>query len=232
MKLALTCEHGGNQVPKHHEYLFNANPEVLNTHRAYDLGALDLFKRLKPLAHFSKSSQTSRLMIELNRSLLHPQLFSEFSKNLSVSEKLRLLEDIYRPYRNSVEKWIGVQIEAGEDVVHISIHSFTPKLNHEERSCDIGWLYDPKRTAEKTLCVQLKALLLEADPQLNVRFNYPYLGTADGFTTYLRKTFPKHYIGIELEVNQKFFIKNVMDAKIKAALFSAISKISRIPIHN
>lgn len=228
MKLLLTCEHGGNQLPKGYDYLFNANPEVLNTHRAYDLGALDLFRTLKPLAHFSKSSKTSRLMIELNRSLLHPQLFSEFSKHLSVSEKLALVENIYRPYRNSVEKWIGVQIEAGEDVLHISVHSFTPKLNHEERHCDVGWLYDPKRTAEKTLCVQLKTLLLEADPQLNVRFNYPYLGTADGFTTYLRTKFPEHYIGIELEVNQKYATKNLMEAKFKEALFAAISKINLV----
>ncbi len=39
---------------------------------------------------------------------------------------------------------------------------------------------------------------------LKIRRNYPYLGKADGFTTYLRRRFlPCDYAGIELEVNQR-----------------------------
>jgi hypothetical protein len=40
-------------------------------------------------------------------------------------------------------------------------------------------------------------------PDLKVRRNYPYSGTSDGFTAYLRRRFPAGvYIGIELEINQ------------------------------
>ena len=46
------------------------------------------------------------------------------------------------------------------------------------------------------------------DKNLVVRFNYPYKGISDGFTKYLRTRFTgKQYIGIELEVNQKFTCK-------------------------
>jgi predicted N-formylglutamate amidohydrolase len=50
-------------------------------------------------------------------------------------------------------------------------------------------------------------MISNADPQLKIRSNYPYLGNADGFTTYLRKRFQKNYLGIELEINQKL-LKN------------------------
>jgi hypothetical protein len=47
-----------------------------------------------------------------------------------------------------------------------------------------------------------------------VRYNYPYLGKMDGFTTYLRKQFISNYIGIELEVNQKYVKENKLDVEI------------------
>jgi hypothetical protein len=43
-----------------------------------------------------------------------------------------------------------------------------------------------------------------ANPQLVVRLNYPYRGSADGLTTHLRRLHPNSdYAGIEIEVNQK-----------------------------
>ena len=60
------------------------------------------------------------------------------------------------------------------------------------------------------------------DPELSVRFNYPYLGKADGFPTYLRKLFPDNYSGIELEVNQKLSSDNRMEEGLKQLLFDAI----------
>ena len=39
---------------------------------------------------------------------------------------------------------------------------------------------------------------------MHVRRNYPYSGTADGLTTDLRAGFGPRYLGIEIEVNQRF----------------------------
>ena len=224
MKLVLTCEHGGNLIPQRHKHLFH-DKTVLQSHRGFDLGSLDLFYHLKPLADASKFSETSRLLIELNRSLHHKNLFSEYTKTLSTLDKELLISDYYLVYRNEVESIIGNFIEANQKVLHISVHSFTPNLNGEERQCDIGLLYDSRKPEEKEFCKQFKASFLKIDNTLNVRFNYPYLGKADGFTTYLRKQFPSHYLGIELEINQKFSINNIMETKIKTALFSALKQI-------
>jgi len=58
-----------------------------------------------------------------------------------------------------------------------------------------------------------------------VRFNYPYLGKADGFTTYLRKQFPANYMGIELEVNQAFSVENKMPESLKNSLFTSVQNV-------
>ncbi|SFZ92999.1 Predicted N-formylglutamate amidohydrolase [Flaviramulus basaltis] len=225
MKLIVTCEHGGNTIPKAFEKYFKGSELVLNSHRGYDLGTLDVFNALKPLANESLYSETSRLLIELNRSLHHKSLFSEFTKNISKKEKQHLINSHYLVYRKKVENTIQNWIEKGESVLHISVHSFTPILNNVERNCDIGLLYDSKKNTEKTFCSDFKKELKNLKPGLNVRYNYPYLGKADGFTTYLRKQFESNYIGVEIEINQKYSTKNNMSSELKVFLFSALKTL-------
>jgi predicted N-formylglutamate amidohydrolase len=224
VKLVLTCEHGGNTIPLKYQHLFH-DKTIMQSHRGYDLGSVDVFHYLKPLANASKFSKTSRLLIELNRSLHHKNLFSEYSKSLPKTDKELLISDYYLVYRNEVEATIKKLIEAKQNVLHISVHSFTPNLNGEERHCHIGLLYDSAKPKEKQFCKDLKYQLSQIDNTLNVRLNYPYLGKADGFTTYLRKQFPNHYLGIELEINQKFSTNNKMDSEIKTVLFSVLQTI-------
>lgn len=228
MKLVLTCEHGGNSIPNSYKDCFKNNEQVLYTHRGYDIGAIHVFNRLKPLSNFFKSSEVSRLLIELNRSLHHKNLFSEFTRILPKSEKEHLISSYYSDYRNDVKSKIKSFIDGDEQVVHISVHSFTPILNTVERRCDVGLLFDSKIKEEKAFCKLLKDQIKTLDPELNVRYNYPYLGKADGFTSYLRKQFPKNYIGIELEVNQKLLLKNSMDSSVNQTLFKSIEKIISI----
>lgn len=200
----LSCEHGGNQIPAEYAALFRGADALLASHRGWDPGALALYAQLTPLADFSLSSTTSRLLVELNRSLHHSALFSAQSKILAEEKKQEVLREYYHPYRKQLEKAVGEFIASGESVLHISIHSFTPVLNGEVRTADLGLLYDPARNREKGFCRAWKKSLLKHLPEFRTRFNYPYKGTADGFTTHLRKKFPHHYAGIELELNQKW----------------------------
>ncbi|AUC85535.1 N-formylglutamate amidohydrolase [Polaribacter sp. ALD11] len=228
MKLVLTCEHGGNTIPNIYRTYFKNHNAVLNTHRGLDLGALDVFNHLQPLSSFSHYSEISRLLIELNRSLHHKNLFSEFSKLLSENEKEALITGYYSEYRDTIENSIKKYIAANKKVVHISVHSFTPVLKASERHCDLGLLYDSTRKNESSFCIQFKKEVLQEDSNLNVRFNYPYLGKSDGFTTYLRKQFPENYIGIELEVNQKFSSNNKIKSILKNQLYVALNRMKSI----
>lgn len=200
----LSCEHGGNEIPPAYASLFANAGNLLSTHRGWDPGALELFEQLKPLADFSYNSTISRLLVELNRSLHHPNLFSAYSRTLEKQEKQRVLAQYYHPYRAVVEDAIKKYIQQGATVYHLSIHSFTPVLNGEVRNADIGLLYDPARKLEREASASFKKALQDQIKEVRVRLNYPYLGTADGFTTYLRRQFPEKYAGIEFELNQQW----------------------------
>jgi predicted N-formylglutamate amidohydrolase len=201
----ITCEHGGNRIPSRFCPLFTGFEALLQTHRGHDPGALTVARELaRALAAPLFVSTTSRLLIDLNRSVSHPRLYSEATRNAPVAVRGEIREKHYLPYRNRVETHVDEAIAHGKRVIHISSHSFTPELDGTIRNADIGLLYDPARYGEIELCRRWQAELKARAPELKVRRNYPYTGTSDGFTAYLRRRFPADaYIGIELEINQK-----------------------------
>ncbi|MGW8161639.1 MAG: N-formylglutamate amidohydrolase [Desulfobulbales bacterium] len=203
-RLLVTCEHAGKRVPAVFQHLFAGRAEILDTHRAYDPGALDIARFLASSFKADLlSSQISRLLIDSNRSETNPRLFSQFSKKLSLSDKERLLAQYYRPYLSAVTSKTAEAVNHGYILVHVAVHTFIPELNGKKRTADIGLLYDPGRTKEKKLCARWKDELQQLDSSLRVRRNYPYLGKTDGLPTQLRRKFPPdHYLGIELEINQ------------------------------
>ncbi|MEQ9188333.1 MAG: N-formylglutamate amidohydrolase [Cryomorphaceae bacterium] len=191
MKIVLSCEHFDNKLPTEYAGLFGTNRSIQTSHRAYDIGAALLFRSFLPLSDHHFTYAYSRLLIEPNRSLHHPKLFSEFSKSLALDQRSALIENYYKPYRLEVESCIRNVIEGSETVLHLSVHSFTPDFEGQDRRAEIGLLYDPSRGVEKAFAKRFKKAIASLAPNLNVRFNYPYLGKADGFTTYLRRSFPE-----------------------------------------
>lgn len=201
--LLITCEHAGNSIPDEFTTYFVNHQKELEAHTGWDPGAWEIAQYLaKAFDAKLFSMHTSRLLIEPNRSLHHPQLFSAVTNALGHQQKQQLIDTIYLPYRNQVEAYIRI---SQKPVLHLSIHSFTPILHQVTREVDIGLLFDPGRNEESSFCRSLLANLEKVAPKLRHRFNEPYLGVDDGFTTYLRTRFPDHqYLGIEIEVNQRF----------------------------
>lgn len=223
-KVLLTCEHGGNEIPAVYKKYFKNAGKVLSSHRGYDPGCLDLFNHLVNLSDFHFFSLESRLLIELNRSLHHKQLFSEFTRELSKTEKSDLIGIYYLPYRLKAVLKIKEQLIKKCRVNHFSIHTFTPVLNGKTRNMDIGLLYDPSKKNELDLCRNIRFHLKKINPDLIVRMNSPYKGTSDGFTTYLRSVYRKGYTGIEIEVNQKFVSRNKMPLWLKQNISKALEQ--------
>lgn len=203
--LIVTCEHGGNRIPRRYAATFADAAAALHSHRGYDPGSLPLARRIaRSLDAPLFSSTISRLLVELNRTLGRPRIFSEFSRRLPAQERERLIERYYRPYRAAVTNAVAAAARKGR-VVHLSVHSFTPVLNGQVRRTDVGLLFDPRREWEAAVCDNWRTGLLRAGPGLNVHRNLPYRGTSDGFVVALRQQFAvDRYAGIELEVNQKY----------------------------
>lgn len=206
--VVITCEHGGCQIPRLYRHLFRDAADVVKSHRGWDPGTLKLAKLFAAdLEAPLFSAIITRLLVELNRSFGHPRLFSEFTESLDAESKLRLLADHWHPYRREVEQAIARKIDSSGRVVHLSVHSFTPVWNEMRRKTDIGLLYDPRRLHERDFCRRWRTALLSSGAEFTVHRNAPYRGTSDGFVTALRRQFADDaYIGIELEVNQRFFL--------------------------
>lgn len=204
--LLITCEHGGNRIPAQYRQLFRPYQEWLNSHRGFDPGALTLARGLaRTFAAPLLTATVSRLLVDLNRSISHPRLHLAMIRNLPEPIRRAILERYYLPYRHAVERLVSQAIAEGRQVIHISCHSFTPELNGMVRNADIGLLYNPARPGEKALCACWKAALKVNAPDIRVRRNYPYEGRNDGLTSTLRKQWPPEaYLGIEVEINQKF----------------------------
>lgn len=224
--LVISCEHAGNRVPPRYRAQFRGQAAALKSHRGWDPGALDLaraiaFRCNAPLL----ANTTSRLLVECNRSLGHPQLFSEFTRDLGSAEQFHLLAMFYHPHRRAVEVALRRAVRRRGRVVHIGVHSFTPVLNGKRRRADVGLLFDPKHRFEGEVVDALARELRARAPKLRVRRNYPYRGWTDGLTTTLRSRFSAAtYAGIELEVNQALFGNPIAWKQVKQALGDAVRR--------
>ncbi len=203
--VVITCEHAGNAVPARYAPLFAGHAHLLPTHRGWDPGALILARemaaRLDAPLYFET---TTRLLVDLNRSVGNPGLHSEATRDLPIDERRAILDRHYRPHRAKVDAAIVAAARRGR-VVHIASHSFTPVLGGVVRSADVGILYDPKRSGESALAAAWIAALRQTDPTLRLRRNYPYLGASDGIMSPLRrKLAADRYVGVELELNQRY----------------------------
>ena len=204
--IVVSCEHGGHKVPTAFTGIFRDQQAVLETHRGWDSGALQRARQIA--ARFDAplhASTTTRLLIDLNRSIGHRHLFSEFTRPLPPAMRQDIVRCHYRPHRDAVEGDIGRRIASGRPVIHIASHSFTPVMDGVTRLADVAWLYDPRRTRESALVKRWMAQLSRCDPRLRLRRNYPYQGRDDGLASTLRRRFTGDaYVGIELEVNQRY----------------------------
>lgn len=210
--VVVTCEHGGNRVPARYRRLFDGRERMLSSHRGWDPGALELARllarRLRAPLIFAT---VTRLLVDLNRSADNPALFSSITAPLPDDEKERILAAHYRPYRDKVERTIEGAMRGGGAVLHLSVHTFTPVFRGQRRAADVGLLFDPASDAESAFCDRLLHEFVVTDDggprrrPLAVRPNEPYRGTDDGLTTALRTNLPSdRYLGIELEVSQRF----------------------------
>jgi predicted N-formylglutamate amidohydrolase len=201
----ITCEHGGNRIPGRYRRFFAGYEDLLATHRGYDAGALSLARELsRALKAPLLASITSRLLIDLNRSIGHPHLYSEATRHAGAETRAEIIAGYYLPYRREAERHVRKGVARKKRMVHISSHSFTPELDGEVRNADVALLYNPTRCGEVELAKEWLAALSARAPELRLRRNYPYAGRADGLTSYFRRSFgPNAYVGVELEINQK-----------------------------
>lgn len=209
-QLVISCEHASNRLPARYGSL-GLGGRVLESHIAWDRGARPIARHCAArLGCPYHEGRYSRLLIDLNRSPRHPKLIPKVAFGVKVPGNAKITDDErrarivehYQPYRQRLlDDLRRVTRESGA-CLHISIHTFAPRLGRSVRRADIGVLYDPARRSEKELARALAAALRARG--LATRCNYPYRGTSDGVTAFCRRLLAAdRYLGIELEVNQR-----------------------------
>ena len=198
---------------------------MLGSHRGYDPGALDAAKQFaEALGAELIASETTRLLVDLNRSHDNPDIFWQGRSHWTDDEKLQLLRTWYLPYRERVEDAVRQQIATNGRVVHLSIHTFTPRFRGTWRPIDVGLLFDPARKSEARICNAWSGGMAGHRQRMRVVANQPYAGIDDGFTTALRRLFTNaSYAGIEVEINHRYWKRSVQhQRKIVQALLETI----------
>ena len=205
--LLITCEHGGYRVPPRYAAQFRGQQRVLTSHRGYDPGALELARRLsRELDAPLFASTVTRLLVELNRSVGHPRLFSEFTRDTGRRTRSSVCcGDYYLPHRQLVTDWLQQQTPLA-NVIHISVHSFTPRLRGETRRADVGLLYDPARSHESQFCRSWQQQLRRQRPGMPGTSQLSVFGQSGWLHDRPAQSSSRHarYVGIELEVNQRW----------------------------
>ncbi len=224
VSVLITAEHASNAVPEDLAWCFQRHSDVLQTHRAWDPGSGELAKQLaRELSAPILSGKLTRLLVDLNRSIRHPRLFSEFSRKLSDDERHELVRQWHAPhwqaYRDHIDqpgRWL-----------HIAWHSFTPVLEGVVRRSDIGLLYDPTRTQERNWCRSLIVSLRNRFSDLKVHANQPYRGTSNGLGQQHRRHFRSDkLITLEIEINTRLLGQPQWPAICRALVRTVVDQVT------
>lgn len=200
--LVLSCEHASSFIPK--ELLSLGLQDSPHSFKTCDPYAAELTQSIaKTLQCDYLLGEISRSILDLNKNHHQEHCFSLWSKtHLSEQNRQHLLDQHYFSFRTQFHKILDNHIQAGKQVLHLSIHTFNPQeITGVEHHAAIGILYDSLRHGEKEVARIWNELLCKRTPY-RVRLNYPRSGKGDNFTSYLRKQYGEaDYLGLELECN-------------------------------
>ena len=199
--LILSCEHASCDVPLEYANL-GLQAAELHEHVGWDIGAADLTLELgRRLDAPAVLSNVSRLLIDCNRDIAdHDIIVAEShgvlvpgNQSVDSAERQRRIDHFYSPFHSAIDE---VMIHNPQAYL-LSVHSFTPSLNGNERPFDVGVLFDV--FAEDAYRVG-QAL---ARSGLSVRYNEPYSGL-DGLIYSARTHGQQHGARyLEIEVNNR-----------------------------
>ena len=178
--ILLVCDHASQRFPQSLGTM-GLDPFARRCHLAVDIGAGALTRALaERLGVTSVLCQYSRLIVDCNRQLMDPGAFLEYgdgvvvpgNRNLHREDKEARADAIYWPYHNAIEAEIERLRAAGPDPLLVAVHSFTPVLNGESRTWEMGVLWDQDRPTAEVFINDLRAAgYLVGD-------NEPYSGMA------------------------------------------------------
>ena len=198
----IVCDHASNRIPEDCQS-FGFAADVLETHIAWDPGALAVARRLShrldaPLIW----PDVSRLVIDCNRAPDASSLIVvesegrkvEANRGVSAAERARRLDRIHRPYHEAIHACLKRRA-ARFTTALIAIHSFTPVYFGEARPWQVGIVFGDDRRMADLLIRGLKA-----SPAPTVGINQPYSPADQVYYTVERHAGPRRLLAAMIEI--------------------------------
>ena len=183
--LLIVCDHASNRIPLSMGTL-GLDPERLEHHIAYDIGAAEVVGRLaRRLDAPAVLSGFSRLVIDCNRQPGDPQAVPHKSDGVSVPGNTELSEEdevlraetFHEPYHHAISQALAHIWRAGTAPWLFSVHSFTPRLlGGDARKWDIGVMWNRDHRLAAPMIEMLR------DEGLHVGDNEPYSAREIAYT--------------------------------------------------
>ncbi|MGO6747590.1 N-formylglutamate amidohydrolase [Rhizobium ruizarguesonis] len=224
--VVVVCEHASRLIPLKLGNL-GLEPSALESHIAWDPGALDLARRLSSSLDACLYFQRfSRLVYDCNRPVEAASAMAEKSevydipgnRNIAPAERQARIDEIYLPFRDGLSALLESRSVSGRKSIIVTIHSYTPVYFGKKRDVEIGILHDSdSRLAD--------AILSEAQScgeKFLILRNQPY-SPVDGVT----HTLVEHAIGrglpnVMIEVRNDLLMDSQRLLEVAAYLSSLI----------
>jgi predicted N-formylglutamate amidohydrolase len=146
--VVIVCEHASNAIPAALDGL-GVSPEAAVSHAAWDIGALDLARRLSrrldaPLV----AGGVSRLVYDCNRppeardAIPTRSEIHDIPGNAGLDDagRMQRVSQVYEPFHATLAALLAARPDPR---VLVTVHSFTPVYNGQTRDVELGLLHGP-----------------------------------------------------------------------------------------
>ncbi|HEU4727895.1 MAG TPA: N-formylglutamate amidohydrolase [Kofleriaceae bacterium] len=204
--LVLSCEHASWTLPPGID--LGVPRDVLRSQASWDHGAFEIATRLSEVVGLPvHAGAFSRMFVDLNRDPEHPDVVPRMSYGaavpgntaLTAGDRAARIAGFHSPYWDAVRRDVCARLQDRGRVLHFSSHSFDPELDPQQRTYEVGVLYDPGHAFEAELAERLLFQLRGAG--IDVRANQPYHGTGPAICTSFRRQLGASYAGIQFETS-------------------------------
>lgn len=219
----IVCDHAGRETPRVLGRL-GLPDAAFDQHIAWDIGAAGVSLLLGKALDAPVVRQTySRLVIDCNRAPGRADAIVQVTDGVSVPGNLGLspdqtrarIDEVHAPYHARIAEEFDGRFSRGVRSVLLSIHSFTPRMNGQDRPWRFGVLHEHDSPLSDAMLATLRG-----EVGLVVGDNEPY--AMDG----IDYTAPLHARGrgldyLELEIRQDLIQDEEGQAKVAAFLAPA-----------
>ncbi len=221
--LVLSCEHASWTLPPGID--LGVSPDTLRSQAGWDHGAFDIATRLSEVVGLPvHAGAFSRMFVDLNREPEHPDVVPRVSYGatvpgnavLTAGDRAARIAAFHAPYWDAVGRDVAARLRDRGQVLHFSSHSFDPALDSQQRTFEVGVLYDPTHAFEAELAERLLFQLRGAG--LDVRANQPYNGIGPAICTSFRRQLGARYAGIQLETSHAVTYRSGGCARVADAI--------------